>query len=128
MIYFGNFYNETLQQYYFALVRLRFVFLAALKANTRLKTGFVWVTCAGIIIASGSKGLSTPARLRVLASLALPGLAAVAHGTILSIMSGSERVLSLRWILWTLGLNVTGALFYVSQVRHACVVTVGMFY
>lgn len=55
-------------------------------------------------------------RIRVLASLAVPGLAAVVHGIVLSTAAGSERALKLQWIFWTLGLNISGAVFYVSQV------------
>jgi len=45
----------------------------------------------------------------------VPGIAAVIHGIVISTYSSHPRALRLRWILATLGLNISGALFYTTQ-------------
>lgn len=101
MVHFGLFGNPDLQYYYFAA------------------TVLVWVAVALVIASKGTEGIPIPSRIRVLMCLALPGLAAVIHGIILSTTDGSFRVLKLEWIIWTLLLNVAGAVFYTSRVGRS---------
>jgi len=116
MVYYGLHGNPTLQTFYFAAVSTLILHRSSHGNTTNTtppQTGIVWAATAFILATNDT---TIPARLKVLSTLALPGLAAVIHGIFLSAANSQDpRALRLRWILATLGLNVAGAVFYTTQ-------------
>jgi len=57
-------------------------------------------------------------RIPLFAGLAVPGLAAIIHGRVISVKAGARKgPIALGWIIATAVLNAAGALVYAAKVR-----------